>query len=132
MDTDLHVQLPSIAMSAADYERLAELARVAARQFPAAEFLAQELERAEIVTDRPLRGVVQMGSRVRYRDDVTRQERVVELVYPAQADIAEGRVSVLTPVGAALIGLSVGQSITWRLPNGGVRSLTVLEVSGPE
>jgi regulator of nucleoside diphosphate kinase len=132
MSNDPRLQLPSIAMSPADHERLGELARVAEQQFPAAAFLAQEVERAEILgTGRPLRGLVQMGSRVRYRDDVTEQERVVELVYPAEADISAGRISVLTPVGAALIGLSVGQSIAWRSPTGDLRSLTVLEVSGP-
>jgi regulator of nucleoside diphosphate kinase len=72
-----------------------------------------------------------MGSRVRFRDDVTGQERTLTLAYPEDADISSGRISVLTPVGAALIGLSVGQSIEWETASGGLRSLTVLEVRGP-
>ena len=51
------------------------------------------------------------------------------LVFPDEADLASGKVSVMTPVGVALIGLSVGQSIEWRTP-GGARSLTVLKVDG--
>jgi regulator of nucleoside diphosphate kinase len=129
--TNLRQELPTIAMSAADHARLSELARLAGSQFPAADFLAQEVERAEILNTRPLGGLVQMGSRVRFRDDVTGQERTLTLAYPEDADISSGRISVLTPVGAALIGLSVGQSIEWETASGGLRSLTVLEVRGP-
>jgi regulator of nucleoside diphosphate kinase len=53
----------------------------------------------------------------------------VTLVYPPDADVTEGKISVLTPVGAALIGLSVSQSIEWQTPSGGWRSLTVLKVA---
>jgi regulator of nucleoside diphosphate kinase len=55
----------------------------------------------------------------------------VTLVYPAEADIAEGRISVLTPVGTALIGLRAGQSITWRTRDGRKQVLTVLRVTPP-
>ncbi|WP_407649143.1 GreA/GreB family elongation factor [Devosia algicola] len=50
------------------------------------------------------------------------------MVYPVQADISRGRVSVLTPVGAALIGLRTGQSITWETRDGRNNVLTVLSV----
>jgi regulator of nucleoside diphosphate kinase len=70
-----------------------------------------------------------MGSIVRFRDDTTAQTREVTLVYPDRADIAAGRVSVLTPIGAALIGLSEGQTINWQTPAGDWRPLTVLSVS---
>jgi len=69
-----------------------------------------------------------MGSLVRYRDDFTRRIREVRVVYPRDADPAAGRISVLTPVGAALIGLSAGQSMGWRDRRGYVKTLTVLEV----
>jgi len=52
----------------------------------------------------------------------------VTLVYPAEADISQGRISVLTPVGTALIGLRSGGSITWETPAGEARQLTVLAV----
>jgi len=77
-----------------------------------AHFLAHEIERATVVADNcDLPGVVRMGSQVRYCDDKTGETRDVVLVYPHEADITLKRVSVLTPVGAALIGLSVGQAI---------------------
>ncbi len=72
-----------------------------------------------------------MGSTVTYRPD-SGLERTVTLVYPADANIAEGKVSVLTPVGTALIGLDVGQSITWEDRNGHKHVLTVVSVSAPD
>jgi regulator of nucleoside diphosphate kinase len=72
-----------------------------------------------------------MESEVEFRDDVTGQVRTITLVYPKDADMNAGRISVLTPVGAALIGLSAGQSIEWQTPTGGRRSLTVLSVRPP-
>ena len=50
------------------------------------------------------------------------------LVYPGEADIEQGKISILTPIGAALIGLSKGQSIDWATRTGEIRRLTVLEV----
>ena len=75
--------------------------------------------------------IVRMGSTVRYRTD-SDQEPQVTLVYPVDADIAEGRISVMTPVGTALIGLRVGQSITWRDRANKRHMLTVLGVTQPE
>ena len=57
-----------------------------------------------------------MGSQVVYRDEGTGRIREVALVYPHEADINLNRISVLTPVGAALIGLAEGQSIEFRTP----------------
>lgn len=122
--------LPPITLSGIDCERLDRLATAAASTFPrTAEFLAREVSRATIVPSGfLLHGVVTMGSQVEFRDDTTDHTRTVTLVYPEEADLAEGRLSVLSPVGAALIGLSVGQSIEWQTPGGGWRSLTVLGV----
>jgi regulator of nucleoside diphosphate kinase len=72
--------------------------------------------------------VVRMGSRVKYRDEWAGRERDVTLVYPQEADINVNRISVLAPVGAALIGLSLGQTIEFQTPGGEKRSLTVLDV----
>jgi regulator of nucleoside diphosphate kinase len=79
--------------------------------------------------DTDLRGIVRMGSQVRYCDEKTGDVRDVVLVYPHEADIALKRISVLTPVGAALIGLSVGQVIEFETPGHHTRSLRVLDVS---
>ena len=107
------------------------LAQAIAERSPiTSEFLSSELDRATVVPDDDaLPGIVCMQSQVKFRDDTTGQEKVVTLVYPKQADIAAGRVSVSTPIGAALIGLSQGQAISFETPGGEVKSLTVMEVS---
>jgi Transcription elongation factor len=73
--------------------------------------------------------VVRMGSLVTYVDETTGRTRTVTLVYPDAADIDQNRISILTPIGAALIGLRPSQSITWPLPDGRVGSLKVVAVS---
>lgn len=125
-------QLPPIKIRQADIERLAQLAEAAAETSPAtAEFLAGEVERATVIPDTaPLAGVVAMESEVIFRDDATGVQKQVILVYPKAADIEAGRISVLTPIGAALIGLSAGQAISFATPSGERRSLTVMEVRG--
>jgi transcription elongation GreA/GreB family factor len=71
---------------------------------------------------------VRMQSHVRFRDESTGQVRDVQLVYPGEADPAHGRISILTPVGTALIGLTEGQSIRWKDRGGKNKCLTVLNV----
>jgi regulator of nucleoside diphosphate kinase len=119
-------EMPSIIVSSDDQQRLTLLALDALQRAPdvAAELLA-EMERAEVVEAVP-RSIVQMGSRVTFVADG--QERSVVLVYPGLADIGAGRVSILTPIGTALIGLSEGQSIAWRTRDGRQRQLTVRRV----
>lgn len=130
MHTDLQTRLPTIAISTRDAERLRHLAEVAADRYPeTAEFLAREIERAEIrAADQSMRDIVAMQSEVTFRDDIGGQSRTVTLVYPEDADVGAGKISVLTPIGAALIGLPVGESIEFQTPAGGWRSLTVTKV----
>jgi len=73
--------------------------------------------------------VVTMNSRVVYRDEETGETREVTLSYPQDASLEQGRVSVLAPVGAALLGLSVGQEIDWQLPGGKTKRLHILSVT---
>ena len=105
------LELPPIHVTMDEMQRLSALANSSMGLFPrAAHFLAREMDRARVVSDdTELRSVVRMGCHVSYRDERTGDVREVELVYPHEADISQGRVSILTPVGAALIGLSVGQ-----------------------
>ncbi len=96
------------------------------------ENLQTEIDRARIAPDGAIPvNVVRMGSFVRFRTS-DGQTRDVQLVWPRDADIAAGRISVLTPVGTALIGLAAGQAITWTGRNGKRQALTVLEVRPPE
>ena len=122
---------PSIRLTMEDRERLERLANASMHRYPdTADYLAHEIERARIVDDAS-EDLVTMGSSVEFRDDVTGQVRRVVLVYPDKADVTAGRISVLTPVGAALIGLSENQSIDWETPARERRSLTVLSVQQP-
>ena len=123
--------LPPIVIATDEARRLNALANSNMGLFPReAFFLAREMNRANVVPDNAdLRGVVHMGSQVRYCDHKTGDVRDVVLVYPHEAQIALTRLSVLTPVGAALIGLSVGQTIEFQTPAHQTRSLTVLGVS---
>ena len=112
-----------------DIERLRKLAEAASMKYPqTTDFLAREIERAEVLPDaRVLPGLVTMNSDVTFRDDISTQERTVTLVYPEAADVETGKISILTPIGAALIGLSAGQTIEFQTPGGRWRSLTVLK-----
>jgi regulator of nucleoside diphosphate kinase len=121
--------LPKIAIGAADLERLSNLAEGARHTHPEiAEYLARELDRAHIVEAESGPARIRMGSQVEYRDEDTGQVRAIQLVYPSESDPGRGRISVLTPIGAALIGLSEGQSIEWTARSGTPRMLTVLKV----
>ena len=120
---------PRITITANDYERLSLLARAAASRMPdVASVLTEELARARVLAERRLEQTVCMGSEVEFRDDTTGKIQTVTLVYPGDADISQRRISVLTPVGTALIGLSAGDSITWETRSGDVKRLTVLQV----
>lgn len=124
---------PNIRVNETDYERLTGLAETMAARLPeVSEALIAELERATVVEDGlVMYGVVQMGSQVQYRISGG-ETRDVVLVYPGEADIAAGKISVMTPVGAALVGLSEGQSITFATRDGREHELTVLKVMRPD
>lgn len=123
---------PRIVLSEDDHRKLIALALAGSGHgSDAADDLLYEIERARVVPTPKLgSSVVRMGSTVTYRPD-NGTERTVQLVYPADADIAQGKISVLTPVGTALIGLDLGQSITWEARGGQKHVLTVLSVEQP-
>ena len=91
--------------------------------------LAPELDRADIVPFHTVPpNVVTMTSRVGFKDETTGEFRTVTIVYPQDADPSDGKISVMAPVGSALLGLSVGQSIEWCFPDGRPRTLRVIEL----
>jgi regulator of nucleoside diphosphate kinase len=120
---------PAITITNSDHEKLTRLAEsFISRNTAVADQLLDELERARVVENGKLRAnVVKMGSTLRFTTDGG-EDRTVTLVFPDEADIAEGRISILTPVGIALIGLSSGQSIDWTARDGRSRRLTVESV----
>lgn len=114
----------SILITEQDYERLALL--IMHSNGPNVSTLEEELARAEVVNQKDIpNDVVTMNSIVTFVSKDTGKESEIKLVYPKDADVTKGYVSVLAPVGIALIGLRVGQSIDWPMPNGQPRQLQV-------
>jgi len=121
---------PPIVVSSLDMERLEHLLdSLPAAQGDTRDTLLEELARAELVEpeDMPL-DVVTMNSRVRFVLDGGAEEFDMSLAYPKDLDGAPDKLSVLTPVGTALLGLRVGDSIDWTRPDGGRFDLTVREI----
>lgn len=120
---------PAITTTRSDHERLSRLAESYLTRNPqVAEELLAELDRARVVDDGQIAAnVVRMGSALRFTSDLG-EDRQVTLVFPGEADIAKGKISVMTPIGAALIGLAAGQSIDWTARDGHVHRLTVESV----
>ncbi|KQY15031.1 nucleoside diphosphate kinase regulator [Rhizobium sp. Root73] len=121
---------PVIVVSDVDEARLSGLAATVANRMPdLSDDLLTELERAKVIPHHSMpEKVVRMGSTLEYAADDS-QKRQVTLVYPGDADIAQGKISILTPIGTALIGLSEGQSIDWAARDGRRHRLTVITVS---
>jgi regulator of nucleoside diphosphate kinase len=93
------------------------------------DLLAEELDRAELVEPAAVpRDVVTMHSCVKFIDDDTGEVRTVTLAYPGEEDSRQGKISVITPVGSALIGLRAGATMAWRTLDGRTKRLSVLEI----
>ncbi|CDM38807.1 nucleoside diphosphate kinase regulator [Ectopseudomonas oleovorans] len=119
---------PTITITRLDMQRLERLLDSLDEFGPGAEALQAELDRAEVVGhDEVPAGVVTMNSRVHCREESSGKDYHLTLVYPEDAG-GEGKVSILAPVGCALLGLSVGQHIDWPAPGGKQLKLTLLEV----
>jgi regulator of nucleoside diphosphate kinase len=125
--------LPRILISKAEEKRLTAIATAASQHVPEASMaLLSELERADVLPETAMPAdVVRIGSIIEFEVDDGRRLKV-QLVLPENADINAGRISILTPVGAALIGLSPSQAMEWSGNDGKERVLTVLAVSRPQ
>jgi regulator of nucleoside diphosphate kinase len=112
-----------------DYIIVTEYDAATLRMMQLNEPLRRELDRAIVVSREAVPpDVATMNSLVRYSDETERITRTVALVYPSAAQGSQGMVSVLAPVGTALLGLSEGQSIDWDFPDGSRRRLRLEEV----
>ncbi|WP_253715876.1 nucleoside diphosphate kinase regulator [Bdellovibrio bacteriovorus] len=117
-------QNSSLVITDQDYERLALLLQHT--ESSNAAVLEEELARATVVPQKEVpHDVVTMNSTVQFVDHDTHKESQITLVFPKDADVTKGKVSILAPVGIALIGLKVGQTIQWPMPNGQKRELQV-------
>ncbi|AJI96619.1 hypothetical protein BD65_1530 [Yersinia ruckeri] len=121
---------PSITINELDAERLdALLAQPAFADSPIANALNEELDRADILSPSEIPAdVVTMNSRVRFRDLNSEEEHIRTLVYPASLKDSSEQISVMAPLGAALLGLHVNDEINWTLPGGDEARITVLEL----
>lgn len=122
-------ELPQITVSSLDHDRLTTLLdQTDFDQFPAAELLQQELDRADVLDPENMSAdVLTMNSTATVQTDGG-QERLLTLVYPKDADFSKGKISVLANVGAAMLGLSIGQTITWS-QDGKTTHLTLVAIS---
>ena len=124
---------PPIHVLAKESDLVAGLAlKVEHRQPVVAAMLLEEIERAELHDpDTMPADAVRLGSGISFMDERAGTVRNVQLVLPVDADITEARISILTPVGAALYGLRAGEAIEWPDINGNERSITILAVAPP-
>lgn len=130
-DSGVAEDAAQIKVTVTDHERLRRVvdAYSGTRDRDATEALSDELDRAELVAPEQIAGnVVTMNSRVVFRDDETGDAREVALVYPQESNPDAGRISVLAPIGSALLGLSLGQTIDWPIPSGKLKRLRAVRI----
>jgi regulator of nucleoside diphosphate kinase len=120
---------PKITLSEVDLDRIeALLERQPAADAARYEALRAELARAAVVESKDIpKNVVTMNSTVSFVDEENHEELTLTLVYPHRVT-EPGTVSILAPIGSALLGLKVGQRIHWPMPDGHKRLLRVLKV----
>ena len=125
-ETNIHITKP-------DYERLTKLIEIAREResdtnHEYLDRLENELDRAEMVQQQDIPAdVITMRSTVRLKDLDTSEEMIYRLVFPTEANYDEGKISVLAPIGTAMLGYRRGDAIEWQVPSG-VRRLSVEEV----
>lgn len=122
---------PPITISSLDAERLEQmLDSLGNRQIPGQEELQAELDRANIVEPAKMpHDVVTMNSTVTFRMEPSGTEFALTLVYPKDIDDGTGKISVLAPVGSALLGLREGDEMSWPRPGGGSLKVRILSVT---
>jgi len=124
-------RLPAIHLTTKDHTLLSSLIGESPAE-GAAGLLQQELARATLHSSGRLTPTVGLDRWVHYIDDRSSRSRRVKIVLPDQADIDQGLISPLSHVGAGLLGLAQGQSITWTDPAGRTRKLTAVLIEDPD
>ena len=121
---------PEIIISSLDADRLyALMESLPANSFAGEKELEAELGRANIVEPHEVPAtVVTMNSTVNFVVESTGEEFTLTLVYPKNIDSSGNKISILAPIGSALLGLSQGDKIEWPKPGGGLVTVTIKEV----
>ena len=124
-------QRPPITISSLDVARLDRmLGSLSSNQFPDKDDLQAELDRANIVEPQEIPpDVVTMNSTVTFRVESSDSEFSLTLVYPNDTGDGTGKISILAPVGSALLGLREGDEISWPKPGGGLLLVRILKVT---
>ena len=122
---------PAVIISSLDAERLESLIEsLPNNAFPGKGELEAELARADVVEPEDVPATVMtMNSTVRFQVDSSLEEFSLTLVYPKDMDTSGGKISILAPVGSALLGLSQGDEIEWPKPGGGILRVRIKEVT---
>ena len=122
---------PEIIISSLDADRLyALMESLPANSFAGEKELEAELGRANIVEPHEVPAtVVTMNSTVNFVVESTGEEFTLTLVYPKNIDSSGDKISILAPIGSALLGLSQGDQIEWPKPGGGLITVTIKEVT---
>ena len=121
---------PTVYVAESQYEQLQQIADHSTAN--GAALLRRELDRAVIVAaNEGSRNFVRLRSVIEYEDLLSGKTRTIVLVPPHEADIDQGRISVATPVGAAILGLVAGESFSWLTPEGRPRVLSIRRVTNP-
>ncbi len=124
-------QNPSLVISHEDFKSIMQLLPQSAGN--PAHLLEEELGRAQLVPFSELpEDRVNMNSQVTFKDMDTGKESNITLVYPHEANAEKNCISILAPIGSALIGLRVGQEIEWPVPSGKKRIVKVTSVVQPD
>lgn len=121
----------AIVISSLDLERIEDLLEQPMhRDSPGTDALRAELARANVLDPAEMPAdVITMNSVATLIDESSGESREISLVYPREADTATNKISVLAPVGSAMLGLRVGQSIDWKVPGGRSLRLRVTGIS---
>lgn len=124
-------QRPAITLSSLDAARLEQmLESLSGSKFPDRDDLQAELDRAHIVEPQEIPpDVVTMNSTVTFRIESSDKEFSLTLVYPGDAGDSTGKISILAPVGSALLGLREGDEISWPKPGGGSLLVRIVKVT---
>ena len=121
---------PDIILSSLDVDRIYKLIESLPRNSLSTEELEEELERATIVAPEKLPpNVVTMNSKVKFVIEATKKEFELVLSYPKDMDDSANKVSIFAPIGSALLGLSIGDSIKWPKPDGLLIDVTITDVT---
>lgn len=123
---------PSIFITTKDATKLRKLIREAYHsEYRGSDYLkqlAEEMEKASVVNpDQIPADVITLNSTARLIDQETNEEMIYTLVFPEDADVSQGRISILAPIGTAMLGYKTGDTFEWDTP-GGKRVLRVKQV----